>query len=79
MGRKLLCIVLAFVMLFSLTACTNKAESSKEASGDAAAAGSDAAKSPIRVAIVYSGNLGDKSYNDSCNAGAQRSAAEFGI
>lgn len=79
MGRKLLCIVLAFVMLFSLTACTNKAESSKEASGDAAAAGSDAAKSPIRVAIVYSGNLGDKSYNDSCNAGAQRAVADFGI
>lgn len=79
MGRKLLCIALAFVMFFSLTACTNKAESSKEASGEAAATGGNAAKSPIRVAVVYSGNLGDKSYNDSCNAGAQRSAAEFGI
>ncbi len=35
--------------------------------------------SDIRVCIVYTGNLGDKSYNDSCNEGAQRAVEDFGI
>ena len=35
--------------------------------------------SGIRVCIVYTGNLGDKSYNDSCNEGAQRAVKDFGI
>ncbi len=35
--------------------------------------------SGIKVAVVYSGNLGDKSYNDSCNEGAQRAAKELGV
>jgi basic membrane protein A len=35
--------------------------------------------SDIRVAVVYSGNLGDKSYNDSCNAGALKAQEDFGI
>ncbi len=34
---------------------------------------------PIRVCIVYTGNLGDKSYNDSCNAGAEKAVEDFGI
>jgi basic membrane protein A len=34
---------------------------------------------PIRVCIVYTGNLGDKSYNDSCNMGAEQAVADFGI
>jgi basic membrane protein A and related proteins len=33
----------------------------------------------IRVCVVYTGNLGDKSYNDSCNMGAKKAAADFGI
>jgi len=32
-----------------------------------------------RVAIVFSGNLGDKSYNDSCYAGAVKAKEEFDI
>ena len=32
-----------------------------------------------KVCVVYSGNLGDKSYNDSCNEGAKRAVADFGI
>ena len=31
------------------------------------------------AAFVYTGNLGDKSYNDSCNEGAQRAIEDFGI
>ena len=34
---------------------------------------------PLKVCIVYTGNLGDKSYNDSCNMGAQRAVEDFGI
>ncbi|MDD7401574.1 MAG: BMP family ABC transporter substrate-binding protein [Eubacteriales bacterium] len=34
---------------------------------------------PVKVCIVYTGNLGDKSYNDSCNAGAERAIKDFGI
>ena len=33
----------------------------------------------IKVAIVFSGNLGDKSYNDSCYAGAMKAEEEFDI
>lgn len=34
---------------------------------------------PVRVCIVFSGLLGDKSYNDSCLEGAKRAEADFGI
>lgn len=34
---------------------------------------------PISVAVVYSGNLGDQSYNDSANMGAMQAAEEFGV
>lgn len=32
-----------------------------------------------RVCIVYTGNLGDKSYNDSCDMGAKKAVQDFGI
>ena len=38
-----------------------------------------AADDPVKVCIVFSGLLGDKSYNDSCLEGAQRAVADFGI
>ena len=34
---------------------------------------------PIRVCIVFSGLLGDKSYNDSCMAGAEKALADFNV
>lgn len=37
------------------------------------------AEAPVRVCIVFSGLLGDKSYNDSCMEGANRAVADFGI
>ena len=37
------------------------------------------ADDPVRVCIVFSGLLGDKSYNDSCLEGAKRAEADFGI
>ena len=47
--------------------------------GMAVMADEAASDEPIRVCIVYTGSLGDKSYNDSCNEGAQRAVADFGI
>lgn len=47
---------------------------------DEDSAGVDAGDSDkISVAMVYSGNLGDQSYNDSANAGALRASEEFGV
>lgn len=34
---------------------------------------------PLRVALIYSGFLGDKSFNDSAHEGALRAVEEFGI
>lgn len=89
MKKKLLSVILAAAMCFSLAACANKAETSNSTADktDASATSTDTstagatstAKSKIKVAVVYSGNLGDKSYNDSCNAGAQQAAKDFGV
>ena len=79
---------MAAVLGLSLVGCgsssTGAKAESKADSGQTAAEGSGEAadsegKSPIKVAVVYSGNLGDKSYNDSCNAGAQQAAKDFGV
>lgn len=53
---------------------TTAAEAESEETEAAAASGD-----PISVCIVYTGNLGDKSYNDSCNEGAQRAVEDFGV
>ena len=37
------------------------------------------AEAPVKVCIVFSGLLGDKSYNDSCMEGANRAVQDFGI
>lgn len=63
--KKLIAVSMAAAMALSMNGMAVMAE---EASGD-----------PIRVCIVYTGSLGDKSYNDSCNEGAQRAVADFGI
>jgi len=76
MKRRAFCLILATLLCLSLAACgTNgTATGSAAASGSAASGGGK-----IRVCIVYSGSLGDKSYNDSCNEGAQRAAKELGV
>ncbi len=45
--------------------------------GEAKEGGSSGAA--VRVFVVYTGNLGDKSYNVSCNMGAQKAVEDFGI
>ena len=67
-------VAMLVVLIFSLTliACGN----GNGGSGDQ---GEQADGEAFRVAIVYTGNLGDRSYNDSCNEGAMRAVAELGI
>ena len=40
--------------------------------------GAALAEEPVKVCIVFSGLLGDKSYNDSCMEGAMRAMEDFG-
>ena len=54
-------------------------EETEAAEAETEAAEAEASGDPISVCIVYTGNLGDKSYNDSCNEGAQRTIEDFGI
>lgn len=90
--KKALSVVMAGTLCLSLAACGQSAneaaaekaaaastEAAKEEAAPAGDEGAEKKDGPIRVCIVYSGNLGDKSYNDSCNEGAQRAVADFGI
>ncbi len=67
MNKSLLSILLIVVLSISLVGCGQNKDESKEGEGK------------VKVAVVYTGNLGDKSYNDSCNAGAQRAVKELGV
>lgn len=66
MKKKLFSLMLAMVLVLSLAACGGSDDSEKK---------DDA----LKVCVVYSGNLGDKSYNDSCNIGATQAAEDFGV
>lgn len=74
MKRKVVSILIAATMCLSLVACGNGGTEKEETVSDGSKKDSG-----IKVAVVYSGNLGDKSYNDSCNEGAQRAAKELGV
>lgn len=68
--KKLFSVILILTMCLSLMACGKSSSSSTAEKKDS---------KKIKVAVVFSGNLGDKSYNDSCNEGAKRAADEFGV
>ena len=90
--KKILAVALAGVLSCSLLlgcgksaneVAQSKAENTEaetEVKEEKESEKTDAAeKKGIRVCIVYTGNLGDKSYNDSCNAGAKKAVEDFGI
>lgn len=85
MRKRTLSIVLAAAMCASLTACGGGGSTAETTAADSsntetkAADGSETSDKPLRVCVVYTGNLGDKSYNDSCNMGAQKAVEDFGI
>lgn len=92
--KKFISAALAATLCLSMAACSSSqpaettaaateaaAEETKaeEAAAETEAAEAEKSDAPIRVCIVYTGNLGDKSYNDSCNMGAQKAVEDFGI
>ena len=93
--KKFISAALAATLCLSMAACSSsqpaettaaatEAAAAEETKAEEAAAETEAAEAeksdaPIRVCIVYTGNLGDKSYNDSCNMGAQKAVEDFGI
>ena len=68
--KKTLAWLLAGAMALSMAAC-----GSSESKPAATEKNDDA----VNVCVVYSGNLGDKSYNDSCNIGSTKAKEDFGI
>ena len=88
MKRKLLSLAMACVMLTAITACSGTGSKNDAPADNAASSASEAsslasaekgAGEGKRICIVYSGTLGDRSYNDSCNRGAELAAADFGV
>lgn len=95
MKKKLLAVVMATVMAFSLVACggsgDNAADSGDAATGDVVeseaadagsdeAADSDAADKVFRVGLVTdTGGVEDQSFNQSAWEGLQRAQADFGV
>lgn len=92
--KKFISAALAATLCLSMAACSSSqpaettaaateaaAEETKaeEAAAETEAAEAQKSDAPICVCIVYTGNLGDKSYNDSCNMGAQKAVEDFGI
>jgi len=92
--KKILSVVLAASLCLSLAACgseepaettaaaaaeTEAAAAETEAAAEETEAAAEESADQIRVCVVYTGNLGDKSYNDSCNEGAQKAVTDFGI
>lgn len=71
MKKRVLSVLLVSVLCVSLMACGGKPSETSDKKEDK--------KDKVKVAVVYAGNLGDKSYNDSCNAGAQKAAEELGV
>ena len=61
MKKRIVSVLLVMAMCVSMSACGSKGAEKKS---DGSASGQK------KVAVVYAGNLGDKSYNDSCNEGA---------
>lgn len=91
MKKRILGTVTAILMATSLAACSGGNSASEQttaaaeketaqsaAEGTETKAGTEEGKK-LKVCVVYSGNLGDRSYNDSCNEGAKRANQDFGV
>jgi len=76
--KKLFALALALTMALSLAACGSSpaASSSAAASGSGAASGSAASGKVYNVCNLVNGNLGDKSFFDSAEAGLEKLKAD---
>lgn len=84
---KFLALLLFLVMVVSLSACGKSANDVAKEKQKEKVENKDDKKNEtnkksggkLKVCIVYTGNLGDKSYNDSANMGAKKAAQDFGV
>lgn len=78
--KKLLAILLAAVMVVAMAACGSNSSSSTpaETSGSASESATTPAAAKIKVVNLVNGNLGDKSFFDSAEAG-MKALADAGI
>ena len=78
--KKVLAILLTLTMVMALlTACGGNNAGSTGNTADTGDSGDSGKASGLKVALIYSGFLGDKSFNDSAHEGALRAVEDFGI
>lgn len=89
--KKLMAMVLALLLVLvgcgpsanevaqQKTESPSASEEETEQKNEQTVEGQDKTDGPIRVCVIYVGNLGDKSYNDSSNMGATKAAQDFKI
>ena len=79
--KKWLATFLAFSLLIGTTmGCSSKpSTTSSTSSGTGKSSTATGSGKKVRVALCYSGVLGDKSFNDSAHAGAVKAEKDFGV
>ncbi len=84
--KKMIALLLAVLLLAAFiggctqeTAATEATAPDAEGSTEGASDANTADGEKLKVALVYAGFLGDKSFNDSAHAGAMRAVEEYGI
>ncbi len=80
--KRLLSILVTGLLTFSLVACggdTSKTSDTTDSTDTTNADNDDSSTDVTKVALVFSGNLGDMSYNDSCYAGAMSAVEDFDV
>lgn len=76
MKKIIVCILAMLLVVGSLAGCTQSSNSTATDSTTSDAVSED---TPLRVAVIYSGFLGDKSFNDSAHIGAMQAVEDMGI
>ena len=82
MKKRLLAVVMGCVMVIGLAGCgggTSTGTETETSADTETAADAETSGDPIKVALVYSGFLGDKSFNDLAHDGAMRAKEDFGM
>ncbi|MFV0519407.1 MAG: BMP family protein [Lachnospirales bacterium] len=78
--KRIVKILSSVLIVLTVVACSNNAEvdTTNDEGGNANETTNDT-EDQVKVALIFSGNLGDMSYNDSCYLGATSAVEDFGI
>lgn len=78
--KKLVAVLLALTLVMAMFAgCGSKSSGSSAPAESGTSESKAPADKPLKVALIYAGFLGDKSFNDSAHEGALRAKEELGI